>query len=310
MAKGKHKKSTHKKSASTVSKPGRSSLDWLAWAYRPTHTSTGGSWQLAYRILLGIGIVGLLVLSQLTGINADEKFQDHYAERVLNYYLSGGTDRAALYEDDQSSQRFNKYYGGFFELLSAGTNRLLGNEFGPAYYSVRHFLNALFAVLLLVVIARWTRQLAGIRAAVFALILLLASPRLLGHGVMNPKDVPFAAGYLMAAYYLYRCLLTMPRPSWRDGLGFVLGAALATSVRAGGILVFCYSGLFLGLDFLIRYGLKGIWQQPKYLARYAAYWAASTVVAFTLAILFWPYGLQDPIAHTLEALEQFSSYPI
>jgi 4-amino-4-deoxy-L-arabinose transferase-like glycosyltransferase len=252
-----------------------------------------------------------LALSQLTGINADEKFQDHYAERVLDYYLSGGADEAALYEDDSSSQRFNKYYGGFFELLSAGTNRLLGNEFGPAYYSVRHLLNALFAVLLLVVVARWTRQLAGIRAAVFALLLFLASPRLLGHGVMNPKDIPFAAGYVMAAYYLYRCLLTMPRLSWKDGLGFVLGGCASYQYTRGRYPgVFATRGLFLGLDFLIRYGLKGIWQQPKFFGRYAAYWIGSTLIAFILATLFWPYGLQDPIAHTLEALAQFSSYPI
>ena len=284
----------------------------MEWAYaHPGHSSEGEDLlrKLFYGLLL-IGSLAIIGLSFPAGINADEKFQDDYAEKLVDYYASFGEDKAALYEGDQSSQRFNKFYGGFFEVLTGGVNRMLGNKPGPSYHRVRHFFNALFGVLILFFTALWARRLGGWRAGIFATILVLASPRLLGHSVMNPKDIPFAAGYLIGGYYLYRCLLQLPRPRWQDALGFVLGAALATATRAGGILVFCYSGLFLGIDFLMRYGFKGIWQNVRQFGSYAGFWIGSTIVGFGLALLFWPYALQAPIEHTQEALKLFSNYTV
>jgi len=303
------KKSEKKAPPQTVAAKPRK--NWIAWAYQEeTVVDPSATLTKVYYGLLALSVVILLGMALVTGINADEKFQDDYSEKLVDYYASGGTDRAALYEDDTSSQRFNKFYGGFFELVSGSINRTLGYIPGPAYHRVRHLLNALFGVLILVIVAGWSRRMAGVRAGILAIILMLASPRLLGHSVMNPKDIPFAAGYLMGAFYLYRCLLSMPRPRWQDALGFVLGAALATATRAGGILIFCYSGLFLGIDFLMRYGVKGIGQEFKQFLTYAAYWIGSTLVGFGLALLFWPYALQAPIEHTKEALDLFSNYAV
>jgi tetratricopeptide (TPR) repeat protein len=308
------KKKTSKKSQkqtppkTVTAKPRK---NWIAWAYQEeTVMDTSATISKVYYALLALSVVILLGMALVTGINADEKFQDDYSEKLVDYYASGGSDKSALYEDDTSSQRFNKFYGGFFELVSGAVNRTLGYHPGPAYHRVRHLLNALFGVLILVIVAGWSRRMAGVRAGILAIILMLASPRLLGHSVMNPKDIPFAAGYLMGAFYLYRCLLSMPRPRWQDALGFVLGAALATSTRAGGILIFCYSGLFLGIDFLMRYGISGIAQEFKQFLTYAAYWIGSTLVGFGLALLFWPYALQAPLEHTKEALDLFSNYAV
>lgn len=309
-AKKKKTKNTTRKTAKPKA-AAKQKNTWLPWAYAPeANLASESIWNKVYYGMLALGAVVLLGLALVTGINADEKFQDDYAEKVYDYYASGGADKAAMYEGDVSGQRFNKIYGGFFELMTFSVNRMLGNEFGPAYHRVRSVLNALFGILILVIVAAWSRRLAGTRAAILAIILFLASPRLLGHGVMNPKDIPFAAGYIIGAYYLYRCLLNMPRPRWQDALGFVLGAALATSIRAGGILVFAYSGLFLGIDFLVRYGVQGIGKEFKLFLTYAAYWIGSSLLGFGLALLFWPYGLEAPIAHTKEALELFSGYPI
>jgi len=308
----KKKKITEKRVKDNPAEPARGpARNWLNWTYTPTAEQVETPVERkVYYGLLSLATVVLLGLSFASGINADEKFQDDYAEKLVNYYASGGADKAALYEGDQSSQRYNKYYGGFFELVSGSVNRVLGNTPGPAYHRARHFLNSLFGVLILVLVAAWARQMAGLRAGILAIILFLASPRLLGHSVMNPKDIPFAAGYLMGAYFLYRCLLHLPKPRWQDGLGFVLGAALATATRAGGVLVFCYAGLFLGLDFLFRYGFKGIVQQSGLFFRYAGYWLGTTLVGFGLALLFWPFALQAPLAHTKEALDLFSNYAV
>jgi tetratricopeptide (TPR) repeat protein len=309
-AKKKTTKKSGKKAPQKVEKA-KPRRNWVAWAYgNESEEASSSTLHKVYYGLLALSVVTLLGLALVTGINADEKFQDDYSEKLVDYYASGGGDKAALYEDDTSSQRFNKFYGGFFELVSGSVNRMLGYHPGPSYHRVRHLLNALFGVLILVIVAGWSRRMAGIRAGILAIILMLASPRLLGHSVMNPKDIPFAAGYLMGAFYLYRCLLSMPRPRWQDALGFVLGAALATATRAGGILIFCYSGLFLGIDFLLRYGVKGIAGEFKQFLTYAAYWIGSTLVGFGLALLFWPYALQAPLEHTKEALDLFSNYAV
>ncbi|MCB0637395.1 MAG: tetratricopeptide repeat protein, partial [Lewinella sp.] len=309
MAKKASKHSSSAKSKSSSSNKSR--FSWTEWGYATTvGPEISARWRQTYWGLLGLSALLLIVLAMLSGINADEKFQDDYSQKLLSYYSTFGEDKAALYEGDESSQRYNKFYGGFFEVLSAGVNKVLGNEPGVAYHQVRHFINALFGFLIIFIAGRWSRQLGGYRAGVFTLLLLLASPRLLGHGVMNPKDIPFAAGYLMGAYFLYRCLLQMPKPRWQDLLGLTVGAALATATRAGGILVFCYAGLFMGLDFLLRYGFKGIFSEGKLFLRYALYWGLTTVVGFGLALLFWPYALESPIAHTREALAIFSQYAV
>ncbi len=294
--------------------PAKSKRNWTQWAYaRAEGSEPVGENDLLRKAFYGLLMIGSLFIIGLSfpaGINADEKFQDDYAEKLVDYYASFGEDKAALYEGDQTSQRYNKFYGGFFEVLTGGVNRMLGNKPGPSYHRVRHFVNALFGVLILFFTALWARGLGGWRAGIFAIVLVLASPRLLGHAVMNPKDIPFAAGYLIGGYYLYRCLQRMPTPRWQDGLGFILGAALATATRAGGVLVFCYAGLFLGIDFLVRFGFSGIWKNLKQFGRYAGFWIGSTLLGFGLALLFWPYALQAPIEHTQEALKLFSNYTV
>lgn len=308
----KQQRKTSKKKPSKQSSTKRDNrFSWTAWGYTKAEAPTlSPRWREAFWGLLGLSAILLILLSLIAGINADEKFQDDYSRKLLSYYGTFGEDKAALYEGDESSQRYNKFYGGFFELLSAGANKLVGNEPGEAYHKVRHFFNAIFGFLILFIGGLWARQLGGWRAGAFTLLLLLASPRLLGHSVMNPKDIPFAAGYLLGAYFLYRCLLRMPRPRWQDLLGLALGGALATATRAGGILVFCYAGLFLGIDFLLRFGLGGITRESRHFLRYAGYWVGTTLLGFGVALLFWPYALEAPIAHTREALAVFSQYAV
>lgn len=253
----------------------------------------------------------LLFTAPQTGINGDEKFHDEYSEKLVDYYLSFGKNTAVLYEKEESYQKYVKYYGGFFDLTTGLINRSLGFEpKDPGYQHVRHLFNAGLGILILLFSGLFIRDLGGYRAGFIGFLLLLASPRLLGHAAMNPKDIPFAAGYVISMYYLYRCLKAMPRPSNKEIIGFILGAALAIGTRAGGLLVLIYTAMFLGIDFLLRNRLSFDREWRNNLLRYAVFGLGAGVVAFVLAILFWPYALQSPVKHTLEALALFSKFDV
>ncbi|MDV7392035.1 hypothetical protein RZS08_11795, partial [Arthrospira platensis SPKY1] len=100
----------------------------------------------------------------------------------------------------------------------------------------------------------------------------------------------------------------MPKFSWTDLAGLAGGIAIALGLRAGGLLLFAYLGLFAGLDFLFKHGLKGLSSELKLVGRYAAIGLGTALTGFLAALLVWPYALQSPIDHTLEALSAFSKF--
>ena len=258
---------------------------------------------------IAFAVMGLIMIlaSFKSGINGDDLFQNDYSEKLVNYYSTFGKDKAALNIPDGNMH----YYGGFFDIVTGFVNKALGfAENEMAYHQVRHFFNALMGMLALLFTGLLAREIGGWRAAILALILLFLSPRFFGHSLMNPKDIPFAAGNVMAIYYLLRWLKSMPTPHWKDALGLAAGIGLAISTRAGGLLLIGYVGLFAAFSFVLRYQLKGLAQQPKLLGKYILWGGGASIAGYLLAVLFWPFALANPIAHPLEALTEFSSLGI
>ncbi|MCB0566078.1 MAG: tetratricopeptide repeat protein [Phaeodactylibacter sp.] len=244
-----------------------------------------------------------ILLSLFSGINGDDEFQDDYSEKLADYYLSMGADTSALYIEKGNMH----LYGGFFDLATGLANRALGFEqVDMAYHHVRHIFNAIIGVLAMLFVGLLAKEIAGWRAGILALWFIFLSPRFLGHSLMNPKDIPFAAGFAIATYYMVVLFKSMPKPNWKIALGVALGIALALATRAGGLLLFGYLGLFAGLDFLFKYGLKGLTQESKALLTYLIYCLGIAVTGYVLAILTWPAALADPIGHPLAALTEFS----
>jgi len=244
-----------------------------------------------------------IVLSLFSGINGDDEFQNDYSEKLVNYYLSFGADTSALHIEKGNMH----LYGGFFDLAAGLANRALGfDDFDQGYHNVRHIFNAIMGFLAMLFVGLLAKEVAGWRAGILALWLIFLSPRFLGHSLMNPKDIPFAAGFAIAAYYMVLLFRSMPRPDWKTALGAALGIALALATRAGGLLLFGYLFLFAAFDFLLKYGFKGLVAENKALLAYAAYCLGIGLSAYILAILTWPAALADPIGHPLAALTEFS----
>jgi hypothetical protein len=257
--------------------------------------------------LAALGLVVLLWLSLGSGINADDKFQNDYSTKLVNYYGTFGADTTALYVKDGNMH----LYGGMFEVLSGFTNKAIGatpNDL--SYHNVRHMWSAFFGWLAMLCAALLARHLAGWRAGIITFIIMLLSPRFVGDSMMNPKDIPFAAGYIMALYNMVRVLDTMPRPNRWHLAGLAGGLAIGLATRAGGLLPFAYLGMFAGLHFLLKYGGLRAFGNTYAIGRYAAMVGGIALSGYVLAILFWPYALQSPLKNPFVALQEFSALEV
>jgi tetratricopeptide (TPR) repeat protein len=258
------------------------------------------------KIFLGATIAILLITIMLalgSGINGDDEYQNDYSTKLVSYYSTMGADSSALNIDKGKMH----YYGGFFDIVTGFTNKALGYTWQDAsYHQVRHFFNAIFGVLAMVFTALLAKEIAGWRAGILTLLFMFLSPRFLGDSLMNPKDIPFAAGYAIALYYMALFFKQMPAPQWKTALGIVLGIALAIATRAGGLLLVAFLFLFAGLDFLMKNGFGGLASEPQKLGKYAGWTIGIAVVGYVLALVFWPFAMQSPISNPLEALGEFS----
>ena len=119
-------------------------------------------------------------------------------------------------------------------------------------YVLSEFI-AYLAMGLLAFIGVWRlgRLLGGPRAGFLAMLFLVLTPAYYGQMFYNPKDIPFAVGYVWALFYLTRLARAWPRLDLSLGLSLAATMALAASVRIAGLLTMVYAVL-LGATHLIR----------------------------------------------------------
>lgn len=262
------------------------------------------------KIFYGLGFVILLlmlVMAWNSGMNSDESFQVDYSSKLVQFYTTMGKDTSALYVEDGQMH----YYGGFFDLTAGLINKALGfDEYDRAYHGVRHLLVALLGFLAIFFTALLGREIGGWRVGLLTLVLMFFSARFLGHSLMNPKDIPFSAGFCIALLYMVRLLAKMPTIDWKAALGLSLGIGLAFGTRAGGLLLVTYLVLFAALDFILKYGVRNMLRHGKVVAKYLGAILAVSIAAYLLGILTWPAALVDPLNHPMEALREFSKLGI
>ena len=257
--------------------------------------------------LSGIIAIITLFLAINSGINGDDSFQNDYSDKIVKFYTTMGQDTSCFYHPRGPIQ----YYGGVYELTAGVINSTLGfkaNDIG--YHNVRHLLNALFGILAMIFVGLFTKEIAGWRAAILALLLVFLSPRFLGHSLMNPKDIPFAAGSIMALYYMTVFIRQLPKPPLATLAGLAAGIGIAFGARAGGLLLVAYLGMFTGLAFVLKHGWGAIFSKGKLMLQYIGYAAAPALVGIIFGILVWPYAMVDPFNHIPESLSGLTKYAI
>ena len=169
----------------------------------------------------------------------------------------------------------------------------------------------MFTFLLYLYAGLTAQRIAGWRAGVIAFLFMVFSPRIFGEAFNNAKDPTFAAGYMMAAYYIIGFAEQAPNPTWRRTLWLMLAIGITFAIRIGGILLYPYTLLLTGLyilrDDTHRAALFRI--DFRYFAPLLARLAIIVAGSWIIGILLWPAALVSPIGQPLHALDVQSSYP-
>jgi glycosyltransferase involved in cell wall biosynthesis/tetratricopeptide (TPR) repeat protein len=196
-----------------------------------------------YRFLFAtLALAMLFIMPYMSfdyGITADEEVQRVYGEHVLNYFESDGVDGEALTYQ-------NLYlYGGMFDYYMAKMHKYVFTSWDV--YEMRHMFNAIIGALLMLFTGLLARSVSQRwQVAFWTLVFIVLSPRVFGHSMNNPKDIPFAFGYVLSLFFMMNFIRHFPKPSLQSFLGLILGLAITINIRVGGILLIPYLFLFTG----------------------------------------------------------------
>jgi tetratricopeptide (TPR) repeat protein len=258
------------------------------------------------RLALAAGIFTCMLVAMAWNapLSGDEEVHFRQAEKNLAFYRSLGADRTAL----DTPITHLKHYGQSFDNLTTLFIQWFG--IGDAY-RFRHAANALAAGFLIFITGTLVFELTSSRlAGLAAMLLLLVSPRFAGHALNNLKDIPFSLGYAVAVFALVRAGRQWPRVCWSTLALVTAGIAFAISIRVGGLLLVCYLW-FYGSLHLYRSALAGA-PQPGFrrmVWRTLSGMLLLSLAAYLLGLLFWPWGVTDPLRHPFESLALMHRYP-
>ena len=261
------------------------------------------------------------------GNSGDEDgFHVIQGRNVVNWYETHGEDTTC----------FNfanlKYYGSSPDVITEFVNRKCGIE---DVHITRHVYNSLLGWMAVLSVGLIACMIGGFRAGVFAMLLLFLSPRFLGHSFNNPKDIPFAASIIMSVYGMLLLFKQFPKVKWYTFVILILSIAFSFSVRVGGLILVGYFGVF-GFVYLVKIlverrivtrsqtvfdkqkgkkPVKKVVKKQKFTPSFGKLFVRMLwmgivicVAGFFVGILLWPYALQSPIKHTLEAFQAMSHF--
>ncbi len=247
----------------------------------------------------------LVFLAPKSAVNVDEQLHYPHAKKVVNWYFTGGEDDSCLNTPITNL----KYYGQSVDNITALINRVFNieNEF-----LTRHFAGAIFFWLILFFAGLISFQLSNSYwVSALTVFSVLAMPRLFGHAFGNLKDIPFAAGYLAAIYFILRLVKQLPKISWSTAILLGLAIAFTNSVRIGGLILFAYTGLAIVSYLILKpFLLKQIFSTKLCLVRLLGQGLVILLIGYFAGLLFWPFALQNIFVNPLESLQVMEHYKV
>lgn len=246
-------------------------------------------------------LVVMLLVSRDAGISGDEEVHYKQSEMVYNYFKTLGQDQSAL----NTPKTHLQYYGQSFDNLVT----ILIHWFNiNDIYSFRHLMCSFSGWLVILVTALFAARFAGYGAAILVLFLFAVSPGYLGHAQNNLKDIPFALAYISSVYFSLKLIFSENKTLKTTILLLILSIGLAIGIRAGGILVVFYFGLFVivkaGYDWIILKKLNA-----RLLKTRLFVFLGVSVAGFALGLILWPYALQNPILNTWKSYQIMTHFP-
>lgn len=255
----------------------------------------------------GVALALLVLMGSMSfgaGMSGDDTINYEHAKAVYDYYADG--DKAAVETEGPSLMA---YFGQSFDNFTYLVNRWLGIE---NEYESRHFMNAVVGWFVVLVVGLFLVKMFGWRAGILGMIFMFLSPRFLGHSFNNPKDIPFALGYVLAIFQMFLLCRELPVIKWHRLIWLALSIALAISVRVGGLMLIPYLFLFVGFWFLQNAPIRRIatWAYWKEALKLIAILAVVSLVGYMAGLVWWPYALQAPFSHPFEAMELMSRFTV
>lgn len=267
-------------------------------------------WRLVFWALAAIVVILLPALSPAYGQTGDEWLQLLYGRDIWDYFFNGDTQALGYetllprYQGMETQFRGQELYGGLFDFGTEVLHRWMPSV---PHLVIRHACNALTNAVLMICTGLIARRLSGRwSVGVLALLMILFSPRIFGEGMNNPKDIPFAAGFVLAVYAVLAFLQDGLKGSWRHGVLLMLGFGLAFGVRsAGGLLFFAYLVAMIVLRLMLQPEARkaGWWADKKQRNRILLLIGGALVGGYIIGLLAWPWGLQSPVSNPIASLE-------
>ncbi|MCB9260946.1 MAG: hypothetical protein H6607_01020 [Flavobacteriales bacterium] len=262
-----------------------------------------GIYRLSFVLIALIGLVMLPSLSFDYSATWDEHEDRDYFKEVINYFETGGEDTRCL---DTTRKLHNHLvnYGPFVNL----TCQFAEDYISPFdTYETRHIVLSLFAFLGLLFTGLTARKIGSWRTGVVALLLLLFTPTFWGHAANNQKDLPFMAFYIVSLFYIIRMAIEMPKIKVKTLVMTGLTMGILFSIRAGGMMVFAYLVMFLGIKFLAQ--LKN-GKSFGSIGKYLFGGGLAIAIAYFIGIIFWPSALQAPFSHPFLVLKRQADFDL
>ncbi|MBP1646279.1 MAG: hypothetical protein H6Q16_1854 [Bacteroidetes bacterium] len=255
------------------------------------------TWKYIFYALAAISLIMMIIASQKAGISGDEFFHTEHAKNVFNFYATGGKDSTATVV----TETYNlPLYGQLIDNIAHGITILFNVD---DYMALRHALNSIVGWLAILFVGLFVKRVAGWRAGVFAIILMIVSPRFIGHSFNNLKDIPFAAASMMSIYYIVKFLDELPKRKISTMIMLAISITFAIDVRVGGLIVIGYFALFAVVYYIWKYkSLK------KEFGKVFLWSLGIVFVGYFLSVLFWPYALISPIDNPISTLKGMTNF--
>ncbi|MDR1974811.1 MAG: tetratricopeptide repeat protein [Bacteroidales bacterium] len=260
-----------------------------------------------------VALVIMLVASLDAGVSGDEPY--HYEDSIKNieYYATFGKDTSAYALSN---------YGACVDNIAYGIARVTGlSDSMISVMHLRHLCGTLVGWLgmLFAALAAWRLSNKKYLPAIITFVLLVFSPRFLGHSFNNLKDPTMASFFMMAIYGMIVFLQDFPKVKWQTIVLLIISIGFAIGVRPGGLLLFAYMGLF-GLTHFI-FVQKGLAKKspkssksPQNLnksnfKRLLFYGIIVFVGGYIFAVIQWPFLIKHPIDNMIASFKTVSAFP-
>lgn len=267
----------------------------------PTRIETARYWRWATWALWLLAAALLVASAPDYGMSWDEMSRWTSGDNKLAYYKELFDTGPSAWGRDQSNDK----YPGLYDLPLA----LYADVVGGDRWLAGRYWNVFWGLLALVGVSLLARRFSGWRAGFFATLFLLLLPRFYGHIPINPKDIPFAATYLLGVLGVVWLDARLPRATCRDWLLVGLLAGLAMAMRMPGMIILAYLGLLLvGRYGFERHAATAGQEPPPRLMRLLARYTLSCAAAYLVLILFFPAAHHNPFSDSFRVVSQLHDF--